>query len=115
MPDKSPATKKGGVLGKMNLSFVRQIGVYANYWSPEISGDWREDTSRGKQYADETIACIRSHNNPTALAHVIKSMVGAGNWTGVEVGFFHRISEYLIASDRAALYRPVGQDHNETE
>lgn len=67
-----------------------------DYWSPEITGEWGADTARGKGYADEAVACIKRHNNPTAFGHVIKAMIGKGSWSGVEVGFFHRFCEHLI-------------------
>lgn len=72
---------------------------YANcmdYWSPDITGDWVTDTAVGKEYADEAVRCIRNKQNPSALGHLIKAMIGKGGYTGVEVGFFHRMSEHLL-------------------
>ena len=78
---------------------AHQYHHHVDYWSPEITGEWGTDTARGKDYADEAVACIRRHNNPTAFGHVIKAMIGKGSWSGVEVGFFHRFCEHLIADD----------------
>ena len=85
-------------------SYTQPASAYyrvADLWSPEITGNWRIDTSQGKVYADELVAQIRESNNPTILGHLIKSMIGKGSWSGVEVGFFHRCSEYLLDEPRA--------------
>lgn len=83
-------------------SFICTNGRYArgaDYWLPEITGDWRTDNDRGKRYADEMVSCISMHQNPTSLGHMVKAMIGKGSWSGVEVGFFHRISEYIISAN----------------
>lgn len=67
------------------------------YWAPVVTGDWGTDTSRGRFYADEAVTFISARGNPTILAHIMKSMVGQAAWGGVEVGFFHRLSEHLLA------------------
>lgn len=67
-------------------------------WMPMVTGDWATDNATGRRHADAIVARMRESNNPTLLAHTMKSMVGNGDWTGVEIGFFHRISETLIAS-----------------
>lgn len=66
-------------------------------WAPIVTGDWGKDTAQGKVYADEAMAHIRIKENPSILGHVMKSMIGQAAWSGVEVGFFHRISEHLLA------------------
>lgn len=58
-------------------------------WQPKVTGHWATDTKEGRQIADITVENIRVKNNPTLLGHLMKSMVGHGDWTGVEVGFFH--------------------------
>lgn len=86
---------------KVYPSFMCQRKHYArsvDFWSPKISDDWAEDTARGKAYADEAVACIRVNDNPSALGHVIKAMIGKGGYSGVETGFFHRLSEHLLNS-----------------
>lgn len=74
----------------------REHGTGPDCWAPKVTGTWGTDTAQGKTYADEAIQCIRNAGNPTALAHTVKAMVSKASWTGVEVGFFHRISEVLI-------------------
>lgn len=66
-------------------------------WAPVVTGEWGKDTAQGKVYADEAMAHIRQRDNPSILGHVMKSMIGQAAWSGVEVGFFHRISEHLLA------------------
>lgn len=67
-----------------------------DYWSPQVTGDWSTDCATGRRYADEMLARIRKNENPTALGHIVKAMVGHGQWGGVEVGFFQRLSEDLL-------------------
>jgi len=91
-------------------SFMCSQRTYAtcvDYWSPKISDDWHDDTVRGRAYADEVIAFIREHRNPTILGHVIKAMIGKGGYTGVEVGFFHRLSDCLIDCVKDQLSSPA--------
>lgn len=37
------------------------------------------------------------------MGHKMKAMVGNGDWTGVEVGFFYRISEHLRRGRRGTI------------
>lgn len=80
----------------MYPTFVRINGKFLDtpeYWSPVVTGDWRTDNETGRRYADE--AAVYMSRNPTVLGHIVKAIVGNGNWTGVEVGFFHQISGML--------------------
>lgn len=103
------------------LSFMNtsRYARCVDHWSPEVTDDWGVDTAQGKVYADEAIAFIRVKQNPTVIGHVIKAMIGRGAWTGVEVGFFHRISEHLLIGvilDTAAPEEdPVTHDDCETQ
>lgn len=77
-------------------SFVCTEGIALDYWAPEVTDDWLVDNNRGKEYADEMISRLRAYGSPTCVGHIIKAMIGKGGYTGVEVGFFHRISEHLM-------------------
>lgn len=80
-------------------TYMQPVSAYnrvVDQWSPKITGNWATDTALGKIYADEAVAHILGQNNPTTLGHTIKAMIGKGSWSGVEVGFFHRFSEYLL-------------------
>lgn len=74
----------------------RNYARCVDFWSPKGTGDWEHDTRLGKRYADEMIHWIREHKNPTIFGHIVKSMIGKGGYSGVEVGFYHRISEHLL-------------------
>ena len=65
-------------------------------WSTKATGDWTIDCATGRGYAEEMLNCIRTKQNPTGLGHIVKAMVGHGQWGGVEVGFFQRVSEELL-------------------
>ena len=68
-----------------------------NEWSPEVSGVWANDNATGRNMAEGLLDQMRSGDNPALLGHVVKSMIASGGYTGVEVGFFQRLSESLIA------------------
>lgn len=74
------------------------LGRSMDVWAPEVTGDWTIDCSRGKAYAEEAIEFMQRSNNPTCLGHIVKAMIGNGAYTGVEVGFMHRIGELVLAS-----------------
>ena len=69
-------------------------------WQPRVTGDWSADTTTGRKMADQMIKEITESANPTLLGHLMKSMVGHGDWTGVEVGFFHRLSDHMISLNK---------------
>lgn len=79
------------------INYETHLPDTVDFWCPTITGDWAEDNARGRAYADEAMGRLACHQNPTVLGHIIKSIIGKASWSGVEVGFFHRVSEYLIA------------------
>jgi hypothetical protein len=67
-------------------------------WAPDITGDWTIDCSRGRAYAEEALDFMRATDNPSCLGHIVKGMIGAGRYTGVEVGFLQRIAEEALTA-----------------
>jgi hypothetical protein len=64
----------------------------------ETESHWRKENAYGHQLADEVIRQILADNNPAALGPAIKRIVEGRVWTGVEVGFCHRLAEHLLAA-----------------
>lgn len=67
-------------------------------WVTAPTGDWAQDNETGRGHADVLVDHIAEHGPPTLLAWVAKAIVEHGAWTGVEVGFFHRIAERAVGS-----------------
>lgn len=82
---------------KKILSFMKMAPDYCtvDLWCPLISGHWEKDNITGRIYADELLRHMRATQSPMLLGHVVKAM--KGRHAGVEVGFFHRISEHLTS------------------
>ncbi|MBX3476682.1 MAG: hypothetical protein KF910_03690 [Brevundimonas sp.] len=76
-----------------NLSFVvaDQTGARRDLWAVSPSGDYADECATGRAYADEIRAEIEA-GNPAILGHVVQAIAGRP-WSGIEVGFFHRIAE----------------------
>lgn len=66
-----------------------------NYQAPASSGDWAKDNAIGRDFADETVLAIAEKDAPFILGHTVKAMIKKGDYNGVEVGFFNRLSERL--------------------
>lgn len=65
-------------------------------WDIAESGDWSSDNAAGRQRAEEVLAHMRAKGTPLLLGHVMKAIVTAGRWGGVEVGFCTTISEATL-------------------
>jgi hypothetical protein len=76
------------------LSFVGPAG---ELWAPDRTGNYAEDCELGRFYARELMGFVRTRGCPAMLGHVCKA-IASDSWSGVEVGFFHQISE--AAADR---------------
>lgn len=61
--------------------------LYGNgrcYWDVISTGDWAEDCRVGEEYAR---IWFEASTSMPPLAWILRDMVAAGRWTGVEVGF----------------------------
>lgn len=70
------------------------------FWSVESTGEYAADNELGRSYADELLACIRKDGHSFLLNSVLKHMVEAGRFGGIEVGFIARIGEYAALGCR---------------
>ncbi|WP_426050362.1 hypothetical protein [Brevundimonas sp. SL161] len=64
---------------------------------PAASGDYAADNRQGHGHADALIEVMRDAEVPGLLGHVIKAVGASGRWSGVEIGFAHRLAEYALA------------------
>jgi hypothetical protein len=83
------------IFGPLGRSFevLSFFGAADELWVPERTGDYVEDCQLGRFYAQELLGYIRVRDCPPMLSHVCKAISDRGEWTGVEIGFFHEISE----------------------
>lgn len=80
-----------------HLPFVdTSDGVPTRLWTPTPSGDWTADNATGHGYADALVDFMRENERPPLLGQVAHAMAATGQWSGVEVGFFHRLAERLV-------------------
>lgn len=63
---------------------------------PESTGIWSNDNRAGRQAALDLVHRMRVENSPVLLGRTAKSIMAAGIYGGVEVGFFQQIAELAI-------------------
>jgi len=66
-------------------------------WAPDRTGNYADDCDRGRAYARELITYMRLRDAPMMLGYVSRA-IGAGEWSGVEVGFFQELAERAVAN-----------------
>jgi hypothetical protein len=59
-----------------------------NLWAPERSGDYSEDSARGRAYADALVNHIATTEAFPLLGQIAQRITESGRWDGVEIGFF---------------------------
>lgn len=67
-------------------------GQPSSLWAVTSSGVWSADNDTGGAYADALIDLMSSTAQPFLLGFVMKAIMDAGAWTGVECGFCHAIA-----------------------
>lgn len=75
-----------------DLPFVRESAGSVDFWAVVPSGDWSQDNAQGREHADACAAYMRETHNAGVLGGVVRSMIAAGRYEGVEVGFMTRIA-----------------------
>ena len=84
------------------MSSVVPLGKYRtvignDYWADAATGNWQDDCQSGRARADRIFTCLRDHpEKHGTLMRGIRDMMGKGNWTAVEAGFFHRMAELAV-------------------
>lgn len=75
---------------------VVRVGLPTNLWRVEPSGDYAKDCALGASHADALLEHMDVNENPSLLGMVAREAARA-DWTGVQVGFFHRIAEKAVS------------------
>lgn len=102
------------MVSKQYPSFVKRRPGHLDLWSPAVTGDWSTDVSQGHSYAREIVVYMRRTGHIPFLHHVIKAMIGHGQWSGVEVGFHQLIAIEVVGVDNikhalAAQYEYIAE------
>ena len=73
-------------------------GIGVRYWSVETSGNWIEDCAVGSEYARIFIERVKARKSRPLMAWIVRDMVTAGRWTGVECGFIQGVARASSAA-----------------
>lgn len=60
------------------------------------TGDWGKDNQRGRELALRTIDHMMTNDMPGYLGLVVKDMIRAGRYGGIEVGFCHVLAVMIM-------------------
>ena len=69
----------------------------SNPWwrDPPSGGDYASDCDEGARRADTFLQQLQMGEKKYVLGWMVRDMMADRRLTGLEVGFFHRLSEYL--------------------
>lgn len=65
-------------------------------WAVRPEGDWSIDCATGAAFGEALIGHMQEADNPSILGLVAQAITERGVWSGVECGFFQRLSEAAI-------------------
>lgn len=89
------------------------------FWRVKASGDWLKDSQKGAEYARCYVACTRTTGRGPLLSWIVKDMLKANSWTGIEAAFLASIGQYALGAahdgltrDRALLVIREGDRHH---
>jgi hypothetical protein len=91
-----------GLAHKPRLAAVPVV-VSRGHWSPHGSGDYAADCEVGAQEAEAFLRRLTWEQKLYALGWLVRDMITHGRFTGVEAGFFHRISQACLNSSEIDL------------
>lgn len=80
------------------LPFVSSRTTRVNYWKVDRTGDYAANCARGRAYAEALLSHIQEAKNPVILGSVMKAMIAAGVYEGVEIGFCAHLGIALVRS-----------------
>jgi hypothetical protein len=73
------------------LSFIRD-----GKWAPRSAANYAAECRLGRKYAGEMLAMIEETGNPLIYSGVMRAVVTAGRFGGIEIGFCQAVSEAVI-------------------
>jgi hypothetical protein len=57
------------------------------FWSTEATGNRSEDIDKGEYFARLTLAVAKEFGVPLLVASILRDMIAAGRFSGVEAGY----------------------------
>jgi hypothetical protein len=82
----------------MKIQSYQDLSFISNHqWVPERTGKHGVDCQRGATYAEEMLALMANTDSPLILGAVVRAIVTAQTWEGVEIGFFDRLNTRMMA------------------
>jgi len=85
-------------LGHLPFTGLRADEGVAVWSPPEVSGDWAEQCIVGREFGNAAVDYIRASGDHALLSAVVRAIADRGTFTGVEAGFFSRVSISLAQS-----------------
>jgi hypothetical protein len=83
----------------MPLTFATHDGTgRGKLWTPERPKDYGAACAMGREYGLELITHIQENRDPAILGGVIRAMIAAGTFDGVEAGFCSAIGVHLLST-----------------
>ena len=82
-------TTETPLLGRSTNPVLEQVPfVTADWeWKPTRTGDYGKDCDAGRHAAERLMAVIQQTDNPVLFGTVMRSIIAAGKYDAVEIGF----------------------------
>lgn len=71
----------------------RRGALPVSFWTVRATGDQGRDRELGRDLAAKALACMQEERLPALLTWVVRDMVEAGRFGGVEAGFLAAVAE----------------------
>jgi len=71
-----------------------------------------EANAVGRARAEELLGVIKRTESPAMLGHVMEAIVKSGRFGGMEVGFFHVLSQEILAPEAIREFVEVPRDND---
>lgn len=75
---------------------VPTAGHPAQLWVTQPVADWATNCTTGRLYGHLLCRYMEATSDTSMLGKVSEAIVAAGQWTGIEVGFFQAIADEAV-------------------
>jgi hypothetical protein len=72
------------------------LGDRIDLWPDSPGLTYAEQNAEGHERAEQLLQLMRRTDGPAILGHVVEAIMERGNYSGVEVGFFHVLAITLM-------------------
>jgi hypothetical protein len=90
------------------------VVIASRFWNHQASGNYGADCTVGEEEAETFLRRLSWEQKLYALGWLVRDMIARGRFTGVEAGFFHRISQACLNSSEFPSVNLIAQ-HNPEE